>query len=88
MLTFSINAVCPALDVAVRSIHNKEFDDQDRDEYQTDAQNQGDSVPNLTSLLQVLLGCAKGQYYAKDVYCDEAKIVMLLKHKNTVKLKT
>ena len=75
-------------DTAVRLIHNKELDDQDRDEYQTDAQNQGDSVPNLTSLLQVLLGCAKGQYCAKDVYCDEAKIVMLQKHKNMTKPKT
>ena len=34
MLTFSINEVSPALDVAVRLIHTKVFDDQEIAEYQ------------------------------------------------------
>ena len=36
ILTFSINEVCPALDAAVRLIHNKVFDDQEIAEYQPD----------------------------------------------------
>ena len=36
MLTFSINEVCPALDVAIRLIHTKVFDDKEIAEYQPD----------------------------------------------------
>ena len=36
VLTFSINEVCPTLDVAVRLIHTKVFDDQEIAEYQPD----------------------------------------------------
>ena len=36
MLTFSINDICPALDVAIRLIHTKVFDDQEIAEYQPD----------------------------------------------------
>ena len=36
MLTFSINEVSPALDVVVRLIHSKVFDDQEVAEYQPD----------------------------------------------------
>ena len=36
MLTFSINEVCPALDVAIRLIHTKVFDDQEVVEYRPD----------------------------------------------------
>ena len=36
VLTFSINEVCPTLDVAVRVIHTKVFDDKKIVEYQPD----------------------------------------------------
>ena len=36
VLTFSINEVCPALDVAIRLIHTKVFDDREIAEYQPD----------------------------------------------------
>ena len=36
VLTFSINEVCPALDTAIRLIHNKVFDDKEITEYQPD----------------------------------------------------
>ena len=36
VLTFSINEDCPALDVAIRVIHTKVFDDKEIAEYQPD----------------------------------------------------
>ena len=36
VLTFSTNEVCPALDVAIRLIHTKVFDDQEVEEYRPD----------------------------------------------------
>ena len=40
VLTFSINEVSPALDVAIRLIHTKLFDDQEIAEYQLDQKEQ------------------------------------------------